>query len=45
MKTLANQTCSGELFFLDNHYDDVSCLCYHTNHISIIIVDLTMISH
>ena len=47
VKTLANQTCSGELFFLDDFYDDddISCLCYHTNHISIIIVDLTMISH
>ena len=47
VKTLANQTCSGELFLLDNYYDDddISCLYYHTNHISIIIVDLTMISH
>ena len=47
VKTLANQTCSGELFLLGNYYDgdDISCLGYHTNHISIIIVDLTMISH
>ena len=47
VKTLANQTCTGELFLLDNYYDgdDTYCLYYHTNHISIIIVDLTMISH
>ena len=46
---LREDTCEPNLqwwvVFFYNYYDDISCLCYHTNHISIIIVDLTMISH